>query len=371
MWSYSLLVFEAVLLIWYTRFFLRSIKAWESMPENESKGSSQSMVTVLIAMRNEHDNLLQLFDSLSAQSYKEFEVVLIDDHSTDGSFELANELAVNYPFLRCLKMGEKSYGKKSALAFGVTQANANWILCTDADCLPQEDWIRSMLEFAENFEFSFVSGPVQFISGDSWFSRWQALEFSGLISLGAAAIFRKAPSMCNGANILYRKDVFLEIGGYAGNENIASGDDQFLMHRIFRKDPDTVGFCKDKSAIVYTNPLSSWKNFVSQRIRWASKNGQFERKVTTWEMIGVWMVSFIIILNLTLAFIDLSFLVAAICVFLVKGTIEYYFYSKTLTFYQANSLKKSFWLSELFQVFYVFCIGLLGKFVRYEWKGRK
>lgn len=365
------MILELALLIWYIRLFLRALSAWNASADSKGQIESQASITVLIAMRNERENLSGLLLSLQNQSYKEFEVLLIDDHSTDESFEFAREHMNRYPFLKCLRLQAGLRGKKSALSFGVSQAQADWILCTDADCELPIDWIQSMLGYAESAKKVFVSGPVQFRAESTWFSRWQALEFSGLISLGATAIFREAPTMCNGANILYRKDIFNAVGGYSGNEGIASGDDQFLMHRIFNKYPKGIGFCKAKEAIVLTEPENAWSDFISQRIRWASKNGQFERSEVSREMIGVWFMSFVILINLVLGFFNVIFFLAFLSVILGKGIVEYQFYRKTLPFYDASHLKKNFWASELFQVIYVFCIGLLGKFVRYEWKGRK
>ncbi len=371
MWIYSVLALEITLLIWYILLFYKSTSAWTKEVERSYQYDGKEHITVLIAMRNERKHLGALINALKAQSYLSYEVLLIDDHSTDGSFELAKSLGSDLSFLKCLRLEDGKRGKKSALAFGVTHAQSEWILCTDADCVPQKYWIDAMLSYAVAKEKVFVSGPVQFRAGNTWFTHWQALEFSGLISLGASAIFRKAPTMCNGANILYRKDVFEMVGGYLGNEGIASGDDQFLMHRVFERFPNGIGFCKNRSAIVSTDPVINWMDFISQRIRWASKNGQFERRSVTWEMIGVWFMSFVILVNPLLGSVNPVFFLAFLVLLFGKGLVEYQFYRKTLSFYDASDLKKNFWLSELFQVIYVFCIGLLGKFVRYEWKGRK
>ncbi len=371
MWIYSLIFLELLCLIWYIRLFVQSTKAWSG--ENDFKGDADPTVSVsvLVAMRNERENLPELLRSLKAQTHANLEVLLIDDHSTDGSVAWLNEVKQDYSFLKLGELPQGQSGKKSALSYGVNRITSEWVICTDADCQVQPEWISSILAYAREKKKYFVSGPVQFNTDKSWFGSWQALEFSGLITLGAAAIFRNKPTMCNGANILYKKDVFHEIGGYKGNDAIASGDDQFLMHRIHAKYPDKVGFCKDSRAIVYTRPVLSLSDFISQRIRWASKSGQFERKEVSWEMAGVWLLTFFIVSNAFLSFWRIEFLIALVILLLGKGFIEYQFYRKSLPFYAMEHLKRNFWLSEVFQVIYVFCIGLLGKFVPYRWKGRK
>ena len=84
--------------------------------------------------------------------------------------------------------------------------------------------------------------------------------------------------MCNGANLAYTKKAFTEVGGFTGIDNIASGDDMLLMHKIYKLYPDKVMFLKSKDAIVQTAPVNSVKDFFNQRIRWASKADKYDDK---------------------------------------------------------------------------------------------
>ena len=94
-----------------------------------------------------------------------------------------------------------------------------------------------------------LSSPVQYSEEKTFFERLQTLEFLYLIGLGAAGIGNKKPTTCNGANLAYRKDVFLEMGGFNGIDDLASGDDELLLHKIAEKYADRIGFCKSKEAI--------------------------------------------------------------------------------------------------------------------------
>ncbi len=373
MWIYSLLVLQALLNLWYIRLFSRYTRAWKnSHPADQNKTPEvQEEVCILIALRNEEKNLPRLFRCLEKQTYPGFQVIFIDDHSGDASFDLINGYCQSHTNARSIQLPEGNTGKKQALSLAMEQVHSPWVLCTDADTFMGTDWVLKMMECAQNPNAVFVSGPVAMEEDGSWFSRWQALEFSGLIAVGAAGILLDRPTMCNGANLLYRREAFEEVGGFSGNENVASGDDQFLMHRIHARYPGGLYFCMEQKAIVHTETQTSFRKFVSQRIRWASKNGQFERKAVSNEMTGVWLVAAFLLLDIGIGFYAPFFFVAFFIFFFTKLLLERHFYKQVLPFFQGSAWIKNFWLSELVEVVYVVGIGLLGKFVAYEWKGRK
>jgi cellulose synthase/poly-beta-1,6-N-acetylglucosamine synthase-like glycosyltransferase len=91
---------------------------------------------------------------------------------------------------------------------------------------------------------------VVFFEEKSYFERLQTLEFLYLIGLGAATIGNKKPSTCNGANLAYTKEVFEELKGFQGIDDLASGDDELFLHKVAAKYPDKIGFCKSFDALV-------------------------------------------------------------------------------------------------------------------------
>ncbi|HCS19797.1 MAG TPA: hypothetical protein DIW47_04395 [Bacteroidetes bacterium] len=373
MWIYSLLFLQGLLNLWYIRLFLRYTRSWNNYSFTDSGKTLpvSDEVCILIALRNEEKNLPRLFQFLDKQTYARKQFLFIDDHSEDAGNELIDAYCESHPNARSIRLPEGIGGKKAALSYAMDHVHSEWILCTDADTSMGPDWVLSMMQFAKDRDAVFVSGPVAMEEDGSWFSRWQALEFSGLIAIGGAGIFMDRPTMCNGANLLYRREAFLQVGGFRGNEKIASGDDQFLMHRIHEQYPGRVHFCREQKAIVYTETQPTFRKFLSQRIRWASKNGHFERKEVSTEMVGVWLVPAFLLLDLLLGFYAPLFFVAFFIFFFAKMLPERHFYKQVLPFFQQAALIKNFWISELVQVVYVAGIGLLGKFAAYEWKGRK
>lgn len=373
MWTYSLLVVQVLLNTWYIGLFRAYTRAWKKPLISGEKQNLETgdEVSLLISLRNEETNLPHLFRSLDEQRYANLQVIFIDDHSEDASASLVANYCQSRPNTRFLQLPGARHGKKQAITMAMDQVTTPWVLCTDADTFMGPEWVSGMMYCANANQSVFVSGPVAMKADSSWFSRWQALEFSGLIAIGAAGIQLGRPTMCNGANLLYQKEAFIKVGGFSGNEKIASGDDQFLMHRIHEQYPGSVHFCMDEGAIVFTKTQDTVKKFVQQRVRWASKNGKFERPAVNAEMVGVWLVPAFLFMDLLFGFYNPFFFLAFFIFFFTKLLLERHFFTRVLPFFKQSSLIKNFWLSELVQVAYVFGIGLLSKFVSYEWKGRR
>ena len=232
--------------------------------------------SVLIAARDEAAALPHLLEALSQQTLPPhlFEVLIADDHSADGTAALVRAAARAAPFaLRLVALPPGATGKKAALAAAEAQARAAWAVCTDADCRPAPGWLRAYAELLQGAAtpLHFVSGPVRLTPGGAWFDGLLGLEFAGLGGVGAGCIGRGRPTMCNGANLAFRRRTFQAVGGYADNAGLASGDDEFLLHKIHQRYPAGVRFLADPRALVDTPAPATLRALLRQRVRWASK----------------------------------------------------------------------------------------------------
>lgn len=261
----------------YTVFICLSWWGWFRLPSAKLPPSyeASTRITLIIAIRNEAENILNLLRDLERQTYpiSLLEVMVVDDFSEDNSVELVKQFAFNAALnIRVceLKNGTGS-GKKSAVNFGVQQATGQLVVQTDGDCRVQPDWLKLLVYTYVAEGAKFISGPVCLEAGDSVFEKMQVVEFASLIGSGAAAIGLGKPNMCNGANLAFEKAAFEKVSGYAGNEQVASGDDEFLMHKIHARFPGKVSFLKASDAIVFTAAKQTVSGFISQRVRWASK----------------------------------------------------------------------------------------------------
>jgi len=231
--------------------------------------------SVLLAARNEAAALPLLLAALRRQTLAPhlFEVLIADDHSADGTAALVQAAALAAPFpVRLISLPPGATGKKAALAAAEAQARAPWVVCTDADCRPGPGWLASYAALlARQPGLHFISGPVRLTPGGAWFDGLLGLEFAGLIGVGAGCIARGRPTMCNGANLAYRRATFHEVGGYADNAGLASGDDEFLLHKIHQRYPAGVRFLAQAEAVVDTPAPATLRALLRQRVRWASK----------------------------------------------------------------------------------------------------
>lgn len=245
--------------------------AWAWLP------GSEPLFSVLIAARNEAAALPHLLDALRRQTLAPalFEVLIADDHSDDGTAALVAAAAKTSLFaLHLVALPPGATGKKAALAAAIAQARAPWVVCTDADCRPGPGWLRAyadLLHSSTHPLIHFLSGPVRLTPGGAWFDGLLGLEFAGLVGVGGACIRRGRPTMCNGANLAFRRSTFYEVGGYADNAGLASGDDEFLLHKMHQRYPAGIRFVADARAVVDTPAPATLRALLRQRVRWASK----------------------------------------------------------------------------------------------------
>jgi hypothetical protein len=217
---------------------------------------------------------------------------------------------------------------------------------------------------------AFVSGPVLYRVEPSPLMRIQALEFLGLVALGAGLIGLGRPVTCNGANVAYRRDVFLALGGFSGIDHLTSGDDELLMQKIDRHTPHHVRFCADRCAAVETDGVSTLRGFVQQRRRWASKGMHYPRGIIAW---GSAMYLFhVAMVAGAIAWPFVPALGPAVAAAFVLDVLA----GATLVGQAAIHFRRPEllpWLvpTELLRLPYFVAIALAGAFGGFEWKGRR
>lgn len=241
--------------------------------EKETWGQNQAFfptVSLIVPIRNEAENIPNLSLNLRKFRYPNLEILLIDDHSEDSSFQLLTErfeVSSNVQVLR-----SPGIGKKSALEHGVNTATGEIILCTDADCDFPEFWVERMVSPFRNPGIQLVAGAV-LVEGKGKFSDvFQSLDWASVLLVTNYFFAQKEPLMCSGANLAYRKLAFERVDGYEGNRQFASGDDEFLLKKIHKRyGKEACCYLSSAETLVMTAPEPNWKALVNQRIRWASK----------------------------------------------------------------------------------------------------
>ena len=177
--------------------------------------------------------------------------------------------------------------------------------------------------------------------------------------------------MSNGANMGYSRSAFEQAGGFAGIDHIASGDDMLLMHKIWQADKEQVMYLKSPEAIVSTAPVQSWKEFLHQRIRWASKVTYYEDKRIFAVLMLVYFFNLSFLFLLIYGFWDSSCWYLLAAGWVVKTLIELPLFYSVSRFFLSRTRVLHFFLLQPLHIVYVVLSGLLGQIGQYEWKGRK
>ena len=230
--------------------------------------SSGSSYSILIPFRNESKALLELVENLVPQLGPEDEIILVDDHSDN---ELAQQLRSHYlpnKQVVLLALGDGELGKKSALKAGFLKSKTDFIVQLDADVEVGPGWLQGIKEIPSSVDLGIL--PVSLIDVRHEFKRLEYSEFMSIAGVtGAMATMGKA-AMANGANLLVRKTLMQEYFDAGKDQNISSGDDMFLLGIAKRKRAN-IKYCFDTRIIVHARGNQSLRDYIDQRVRWASK----------------------------------------------------------------------------------------------------
>jgi len=254
--------------------------------ENGSKlstlNSKLPSVSVVIPMRNEEAFIETTLNALNAQKYAgEWEVIVVNDRSTDRSPELVRNFCENHPKFSVIDIPQDSpqiaSPKKRALNAGFLTAKGEFLLIADADCVPPPNWLNSMAKCYANGA-SVVQGSKANNGGKKFLHAYQRLETLGFTLIEAAGYNRNKPILASSASLGYSRDLFFKCGGFEGLYDLASGDDDMLIHRMAKVEGTKFAYNWDTSAIMPTAPVDSWKALLQQRARWGSNGTKYESK---------------------------------------------------------------------------------------------
>ncbi len=331
--------------------------------------------SIVIPFRNEALNLSDLLQSLSELNYPSdlFEILLINDDSKDNFTSIIEKFRKQHPNLnlRVLQNERKTQSpKKDAINTAINSAIFEWIVTTDADCTVPDLWLHLFNQFIEDEHPQFISAPVKFIAQNSFLFHFQNLNFISLMGSTLGGFGLKKPFMCNGANLCYHKDAFLKLKGFEDNNHIASGDDIFLMEKMFNAFPEKVKFLKSDEVIVQTNAENNWKLFLNQQLRWASKSASYKSLFAKSVGIIVFLENLMVLILGIFVLLFPEFWIYFTLVFAAKIIVDFILITQTSIFLKnTKSLKHYLPVSLLYPFFIVFT-GCLSAFKNYEWKGR-
>ena len=376
------MIFPALFIcILYSVLILYFAKGFDLLKEPLVAGdTAQTQFSILIPFRNETDQLPGLLQSLGAIAYpkSKMEIILINDQSDDGFAPIINDFISKHEDLSVKLIHSKpvsSAPKKEAIEQGIRIAAYPWIITTDADCLVPANWLRAFDICIRLEKPKMIAAPVTFLSGKGSLHQFQLLDFLSLQgatigSFGMKGKWMIRPFLCNGANLCYEKKAFVEVNGYEGNLEIASGDDIFLLEKMYDNFPEQVRFLKSSEAIVHTAAAKSWKELIIQRIRWASKTSSYSNSFGKMVGLLVFGTNMTLIILFVLTLLNRFSWTHFGLLFIIKFNVDFLLLYKTAVFFNQKEVLRSYFLSSIVHPFYTVMVAIFSFKKSYSWKGR-
>ncbi|MCL7762454.1 glycosyltransferase [Polaribacter sp. Z014] len=383
-----IVTFYAILIVWLAVGFKKVDTFKEIVTVNKTSFS------VIIPFRNEAENLPILLKSIAELNYpKELvEFILVDDASTDNSVEIINSFVISNEergeisgdqqvldtilrkseitrtdicFINNIRTSNSP--KKDAITTAISVAKYNWIVTTDADCILPENWLQSIDSFIQNTNPKMVVAPVNYKAKNNFLEQFQLLDFMSMQGTTIGGFGMGFPFLCNGANLAYKKEDFILLNGFNGNNNIASGDDIFLFEKFIKADKKSVGYLKSSDAIVTTFPVKTWIDLINQRTRWAAKTGNFSSLKVKLIGLLVLLTNFVVVYYLLFGSLKMLFIP-----FVLKIIIDLFLFLPTIQFFKIKSnFYKWYIFASFLYPFFSLLVIFKSLFFKYHWKGRR
>lgn len=320
--------------------------------------------TIVVVAHNESKSITSCLQGILQQAYPAhlMEIIVIDDHSTDATIDevqkIGSERIAFYNLKDYPEYIKAPAYKKSAITLAVDKATSEYIVITDADCVHPSQWLNDVVFGLEKNQSAFQTAPVIIDGGPTLLAKMQETEQLVLMLITAAGIKSGLHDIANGANMAFRKSAFLNVDGYAGNEQFASGDDMFLAEKMRKAFPGQIAFNKSINASVCTQAKKNWPSLIKQRLRWAGKNKGLESPTISriWAFIGLY--HFILLLSLAASLFNLVSPLPFIILFVVKWFADFLVITTAASYFRKTSVLKYFVPLQFLYSYYILRLGL-------------
>ncbi|MBZ0179144.1 MAG: glycosyltransferase [Melioribacteraceae bacterium] len=262
------LIFLAAVSLYFIQVIIFIIGAQKKFPQISD--SELPAITVIVAARNEEQNIFNCIESLSNLEYPEnkIEIIIVDDDSTDRTGEIVKEFITDKPrfkIVRPTRQIGKVKGKARAIANGIEESSGEIILTTDADCIVNPKWAKTLASYYKE-DVAMVCGYTDQLT-DNAFYGMQSMDFIYLLAVAGGAMNLGKPLSCIGNNMSYRKSVYYEIGGYEKIPFSVTEDFQVLMtmHKLKKY---KIIYPLDEGGLVTSKPCPDVKSIFWQKKRW-------------------------------------------------------------------------------------------------------
>jgi cellulose synthase/poly-beta-1,6-N-acetylglucosamine synthase-like glycosyltransferase len=331
---------------------------WRKIYAFVPKGNEiiNELISVVVPCRNEEKHIRNLIACMAQQSNQNFELILVNDHSKDATRNYIKAAQTQYP--KIVIVDAEGYGKKNALKEGILASTASLIVTTDADCLPSYHWLESIACYQKRNDCDLIICPVKLSGKDSLFSYLQILEFTSLVASAAGSSGMGMPILCNGSNLVFKKEVWMAAQKDMHEEE-QSGDDIFLMESV-KKQRGKIRFLKSESAFVTTRQAGNIQELIRQRRRWSAKS----RLYTDWQLITAAVIVLAVCIEILAlgvaasAFYKPVYLYVFGALFAFKYLVDSIFLQTVSKFFQLNNIWLFSFILSVFYPFYIVFVAL-------------
>ena len=285
--------FCALIQLVFTFYFFSRL-AFTSFKKKNMKNTEKPPISIIIAARNDSDNLFANLPLILEQDYPNFEVIVVNHQSIDESYHIINAYKMKYPHLRMIEVERSKHigvGKKLPLTLGIKSALHENLLFTDADCQPESNlWLQGMVDgFANNTQIVLGYGPYKEEEGflnkvirfDTIFIAMNYFSFA----------MAKMPYMGVGRNLAYTKTAFKSVSGFKSHYSISSGDDDVFVQEAAKLNSYSIQLNPETHC--YSTPKNSWKSWIDQKSRHYSTAGKYQ--VIKKALLGIYPLSLILL----------------------------------------------------------------------------
>ncbi len=351
-------------------FFLLG-KLWLGLKKLPVSSNQQlQLVTVIVAARNEEKKICQCLNSLVNQNYPKnwLEILVVDDGSTDSTLVLLEQYKNSYDFFGYLRTCHFDQGnKKRALTAAIEKSAGQLLLFTDADCIPQKNWVRSLVSYFDA-NVGVVAGFSPLIDPtNSLLGNILALDSLAANFVAAGAIGQNSAATCTGRNLAYRREVFFQLHGFEEIEKSLSGDDDLFLQLVKRKTKWRIRFAMDKDSIVTSFQTKKLIDFFKQKKRHLSASKFYSPKIKLYYLLfhlANW--SFFVFFAFTI--FSLPFLPLFATSLFIKIVIDWLLLTMNGKKFDLTFTFSVFVVWELFFVLYHFLITPISWFGKLKWQ---
>lgn len=261
---------------------------------SKKKVQTNNNFSVIISSKNEELNLLNFIKSIKKLNYNKnnYEIIFVDDNSTDNTKKLIlNEIKYLENATYILAEKKLYSGKKGALDLGIKKARFNYIVITDADCVVQPYWLDE-INILINKNVEFIIGLSPFYLNNNFINKLSCFENlrTNLMIIFSTKI--KLPYTAVARNLCFRKDFYIDIGGFDKLQDTLSGDDDLLLREAINKKLK-INVLYSKDSLVYSFTKNNFKEYLNQKLRHTSTSYHYTFKQSifpaVWHVINLIM----------------------------------------------------------------------------------